>query len=172
MVKISSKSEVFDFSGVLKPPIRGLIIIERSWNYGNPPYLAANPCGLNFIKIGCIWIFRGGRSPLLGGGGGLHVTCDAKFRICLSYTSQKSCVNIWFGLVEPVKSYCGNRSGRGGGLQEPPIRGLRVTCDGHLRTWLSYSSQKPCVKIWFRLVEPFQSYHGNNQIFVGGETPY
>ena len=34
-----------------KPPIRGLIIIERIQNYGNLPYLVANTYGLNFIKI-------------------------------------------------------------------------------------------------------------------------
>ena len=33
-----------------------------------------------------------------------------------------------------------------------------MTYDVHLRTWLSYSGQRPCVKIWFRLVEPFKSY--------------
>ena len=33
-------------------------------------------------------------------GGGLHVTCDAHFRTRMSYSSQKSCVKIWFGLVE------------------------------------------------------------------------
>ena len=33
-----------------------------------------------------------------------------------------------------------------------------LTSDTHLQTWLSYSSQKSCVKIWFGLVEPFKSY--------------
>ena len=33
-----------------------------------------------------------------------------------------------------------------------------MTCDAYFRTWLSYSSQKSCVKIWFGLVEPFKSY--------------
>ena len=41
----------------------------------------------------------------LGGGGGLHVTWDAHFQTWRSYSSQKSCVKIWFGLVEPFKSY-------------------------------------------------------------------
>ena len=48
---------------------------------------------------------------------------------------------------------------RGG--QKPPIRGLHVTCDTHIRTWLSYFSQKSCVKIWFRLAEAFKSCRGN-----------
>ena len=51
-----------------------------------------------------------------GGGGcpetpplaGLHLTCDAHFQTWPSYSSQKSCVKIWFGLVEPFKSYRGN----------------------------------------------------------------
>ena len=42
----------------------------------------------------------------VGGGGqkpairGLHLTCDAYFQTRMSYSSQKSCVRIWFGLVE------------------------------------------------------------------------
>ena len=69
MIKISSKLEVFDFSREQKPPIRRLTIIKRSWYYGNKPYLVANTYGLNFIKIGGIWIPRvgGGKSPILGG---------------------------------------------------------------------------------------------------------
>ena len=66
MVKISSKSELFDFSGGQKPSIRGLTIIKRSCNYGNLPYLVANIYGLNFINIGCIWIFRGQKPPIRG----------------------------------------------------------------------------------------------------------
>ena len=41
----------------------------------------------------------GGRNTLLGGGG-LHLAFDAHFRTGMSYSSQKSCVKIWFGLVE------------------------------------------------------------------------
>ena len=106
IVNISSNSEVFDFSGGQKPPIRGLTTIKRSWNYGNLPYLVANTYGLNFIKIESIWIFRsggGGQKPPIRG---LHVSCDMHLRNWPSYTSQKSCVKIWFGLVEPFKSYC------------------------------------------------------------------
>ena len=40
--------------------------------------------------------------------GGLHVTCNAHFRIWLSYFSQKSWVKIWFGLVKAFKSYRDN----------------------------------------------------------------
>ena len=63
----------------------------------------------NLVWIGwnCKYVnFQGSRTPLLGG---LHVTCNAHFRTCLRYSSQKSCVKIWFWLVEPFKSYRGNR---------------------------------------------------------------
>ena len=43
-----------------------------------------------------------------------------------------------------------------------------MTCDVHFRTWISYSNQKSCVKIWFGLVEPFKSYHLN---FPWGQKP-
>ena len=51
------------------------------------------------------------------------MTCDAHFRTRISYSSQKSCVKIWFGLVEPFKSYHLNFPWG----QKPPIRG--VACD-------------------------------------------
>ena len=54
------------------------------------------------------------------------------------------------------------------GGQKPPIRGLHVSCDAHFRTRMSYSSQKPCVKIWFGLVQPFKSYHLNFTAGGGG----
>ena len=65
--------------------------------------------------------------------------------------------------------YLNFRCGGGGG-QKPISGGLHVTCDADFRTRMSYSSQKSCVKIWFRLVEPFKSYH---LIFPGwAQTPY
>ena len=36
------------------------------------------------------------------------MTCDAHFHTQQNYSSQKSCVKMWFGLVEPFKSYRGN----------------------------------------------------------------
>ena len=76
------------------------------------------------------------------------MTCDAQFRTRMSYSSQKSCVRIRFGLVEI------------GGMLI--FRGAEdVACDAHFRTWPSYSSQKSCVKILFGLDEPFKSYRGN-----------
>ena len=59
----------------------------------------------------------------MGGGVCLHLTCDAHFRTWMSYSSQKSCVKIWFGLVE----IGGMLIFRGVWGQKPPIRG--VTCD-------------------------------------------
>ena len=151
------------FQGWQKNPIRGLTIIEKSWNYGNLPYLVANTYGLNAIKIEGIWIFQGGRSPLLGG---LHVTCDAHFLTRTSYSSQKSCVKIWFGFIEPFKSYHLNFPW---GIN-PLLRGLHVTCDAHFRAWPSYCSQKSCANIWLGFVEPFKSYRSTN-IFLGGQKP-
>ena len=43
-----------------------------------------------------------------------------------------------------------------------------MTCDAHFRTWPSYFSQKSFVKIWFRLVEPFKSYHAHKHFSGGG----
>ena len=103
------------------------------------------------------------------------MTCGAHFRTWESYSSQKSCVKIWFGLAEPFKSYHLNLPGGGGGGvgggQKTPIRGLHMTCDAHFRTWPSYSSQKSCVKIWLGLVEPFKSYHVHKHFSRGHKQP-
>ena len=48
------------------------------------------------------------------------MTCDAHFRTRIIYSSQKSRVKIWFGLVEPFKSYHLNFPWG----QKPPIRGV------------------------------------------------
>ena len=47
----------------VKTLIRGFTVIEISWNSGNLPSLVANIYGLNFIKIGGTWIFRGAEAP-------------------------------------------------------------------------------------------------------------
>ena len=47
------------------------------------------------------------------------MTCNAHFRTRISYSSQKSCLKIWFGLVETFKSYHLNFPWG----QKPPIRG-------------------------------------------------
>ena len=68
----------------------------------------AIPVKSHLCKFGSDWlslsrvivstnIFLWGRHPLLGGS---HLNCDAHFWTRMSYSSQKSCVEIWFGLVE------------------------------------------------------------------------
>ena len=97
------------------------------------------------------------------------MTCDAHFRTRMSYSNQKSCVKIWFGLIELFKSYHLNFRGGGGG-RDPLLGGLHVICDANFRTSSSYSSQKSYVKIWFRLVEPFKSYRVHKH-FSWGRNP-
>ena len=69
------------------------------------------------------------------------MTCGAHFRTWPSFSSQKSCVKIWLGLVEigGMLIFFFLDGGRG-----PLLRGggLHVTCDAHFRTWPSFSSQK------------------------------
>ena len=93
------------------------------------------------------------------------MTCDAHFRTLMSYSSQNSCVKIWFGFVEPFKVYHLNFPGG----HKPPIRG--VTYD--LRCPFSnlaelFQSKVIYVKIWFGLVEPFKSYCVHKQFFFWG----
>ena len=92
---MSSKSEVFEFSGGAEAPIKGgymwpampifklglaIPIKSHVWKFGSD--------WLSLSRV-IIWIFRGGRNILLGG---LQVTCNAHFRTWLSYSSQKSSV--------------------------------------------------------------------------------
>ena len=102
-------------------------------------------------------------------GGGVHVTCNAHFRTRISYSSQKSCVKIWFWLVEPFKNYHLNFLWG----QKPPIGGggATLTYNAHVRTWPSYSSQKSYVEIWFGLVEPFKSYRVHKHLSMGQKLP-
>ena len=95
-------------------------------------------------------IFPGGHKPPIGGG--LHLTSDAHFQTRMSYSSQKSCVKIWFGLVE-IGGMLMLR-----GAEDPLLGELHITCDAHFRTW-----PRSCVKIWFGLVEAFKSYRGNKK---------
>ena len=48
------------------------------------------------------------------------MTCEPHFQTRISYSNQKSCVKIWFGLVKPFKSYHLNFPWG----QKPPIRGV------------------------------------------------
>ena len=95
------------------------------------------------------------------------MTCDAHFQTRKSYSSQKSCVKIWFGLVEPFKSYHLNFPGG----RNPLLGRLHVTCDAHFQTRMSYSSQKSYVKIWFGLIEPFKSYRIHKHLSRGQKHP-
>ena len=59
---------------ILMPRINDAIFIEIDSGFkknyirgsGNLPYLVANTHGLNFIKIGGIWIFRVAEAPIRG----------------------------------------------------------------------------------------------------------
>ena len=143
----------------------------------------ANTYCLNFIQIGGIWICSGGRKPLLGG---LNLTCDAHFWTWWSYSSQKSCVKIWFGLVE-IRGMLISRGG--GGAEAPYYYGLiQEMARASEKCWLNTSTTtttpirrgymwpamsilepgqatpvKSRVKIWFGLIEPFKSYRGHKQ---------
>ena len=101
-----------------------------------------------------IFLGGGGGDPYYGG---LHLTWDAHFRTRMSYSRQKSCVKIWFGLVE-IGGMLMLR-----GVEDPLLGGLHVTCDAHFRTKPSTSSQKSSVKNWFGLVKPFKSYRVNKK---------
>ena len=81
------------------------------------------------------------------------MTCNAHFRTWPSYSSQKSCVKIWFGLFEPFKSYHVRKHFSGGRGRTTLLGELHLTCDAHFQTRMSYSSLKPGVKIWFGLVK-------------------
>ena len=103
-------------------------------------------------------------------GGGVHVTCNAHFRTRISYSSQKSCVKIWFWLVEPFKNYHLNFLWG----QKPPIGGggATLTYNAHVRTWPSYSSQKSYVEILVRIGRAFQELSCPQTSFYGAKTPY
>ena len=98
--------------------------------------------GLDWLRLSrvIIWIFRRGRNPLLGG---LQATCNAHFRTWLSYSSQKSCVEIWFGLVwigwnrKHVNFEGGGRSPVRGGYMWPamPISELGRGCLVKSHVW-------------------------------------
>ena len=63
--------------------------------------------------------FPGGQKPPIKGG--YMWPLMPHFQTQISYSNQKSCVKIWFGLVEPFKSYHLNFPWVG---QKPPIGGV------------------------------------------------
>ena len=104
----------------------------------------AIPVKSHLCKFGSDWlslsrvivstnIFLWGRNPLLGG---LHLTCDAHFWTRMSYSSQKSCVEIWFGLVE-IRGKLILRGAEGGGYMWPamPIFELGRGCLDKSHVW-------------------------------------
>ena len=153
--------------------------------------------GLNVIKIGDIWIFQGGAKAYrlwsaprgaynnwkhlklwesgLFSGYYIWITChqnrryfNAHFRTRISYSSQKSCVKIWFGLVEPFKSYHLNFPWG----QKPPIRG--TACDlqcPFLDLAELFQSKVICVNL-VRIGWAFQELSRPQTFFYGAETPY
>ena len=105
--------------------------------------------------------FPGGRNPLLGGGGGVKFDLWCPFSNSDElFQSKVLCENlVWIGWNWRYVNF----RWWGGGGRSPLLGGLHVAGNAHFRTWLSYFSQKSCVKIWFGLVEPFKSYRGSRQ---------
>ena len=121
--------------------------------------------GKAFQELSCPQTFfwgGGGRSPLVG------ATCDLWWpfsnldEIFQSKVMRENLVQIRWAFQELSFEFSEG--------QKPSIRGLHVTCNASFRTWLSYLSQKSCVKIWFRLVEPFKSYRVH-KYFSRGRHP-
>ena len=128
-----------------RSPLLGGVTCDLRYPFSNSDELFQSKVMCeNLVRIG--WAFQelsiefsgvgggvGGRNALLGG---LHVTCNAHFRTWPNYSSQKSCVKIWFGLAEPFKSYRVHKhfSGRRGEGEKPPLGG--VTFD----LWCPFSS--------------------------------
>ena len=83
----------------------------------------------NLVWIGWNWRyanFQGAEASLIR----LHVTCDAHLRTSPSYATQKSCVKIWLGLVEPFKSYRVHK------------RKKKKKKKNHRHNWKQYVSEK------------------------------
>ena len=96
------------------------------------------------------------------------MTCDAHFQTRISYSNQKSCVKIWFGLAEPFKSYhlnfpCG---------QKPPIGGVAsdLQCPFSDLAEL-FQSKVICVNL-VRIGRVFQELSCPQTFFYGTDTPY
>ena len=139
----------------------------------------------NLVCIGWNWRyvnFQGGgaEAPYLGGGVTCDLRgCDAHFRTCRSYSSQKSYVKIWFWLFEPFKSYCVHRQKKKkliiiiefSGGQKSPIRG--VTFD----LWCPFSdsdalfqSKVMCENlVWIGWNRRYVKFHMGTEAPYGGE---
>ena len=64
------------------------------------------------------------------------MTCEAHFQTRMSYSSQKSRVKIWFGLVE-IGGMLSLRV-----AEDPLLGGLHATYDAHFRTWPRFKKKK------------------------------
>ena len=110
-----------------------------------------------------VFEFSGGQKPHIRG---LHVTCDAHFQTQMRFSSQKSCVKIWLGFVEPFKSYHLNFPGD----QKPPMGGGGMC--GLQCPFLNLAELIQSKVVCENLVEPFKSYRGNKHFSgEGAETP-
>ena len=97
--------------------VRAISVISLVWKFGSDwSHLSRVIVSTDKKKKKKNWIFWEQKSPIRGGG--LHLTFDAHFRTRMSYSSQKSCVKIWLGLVEIRGRLC--KISVGG---EPPIKG-------------------------------------------------
>ena len=106
-----------------KAPIRGLTIIERSWSYGNLPYLVANTQGFNLIKIGGIWFFRGHKPPIKG-----LTIIGKKLKLCE--------FALFKGLIHRVSISSKSEVFEFSGGQKTPIRGAYISWK-KLKLWKS-----------------------------------
>ena len=105
MVSISSKSDVFEFSGGQKPPLGGLLLICDAHLQTRMSYSSQKSCvkiRFGLIEIGGMLIFGGGggggfsRSNLLGG-----IKCDLRCpfsNLAELFQSKVMCENlVWIG---------------------------------------------------------------------------
>ena len=149
-------------------PLFGGATFDLSCSFSHSDELFQSSCvkiWFRLVEIGGMLIFGGGGAEApYWGGGGLHATCDAHFWTWPSYFSQKSWVKIWSGLVEPSRSYRGNRRYLNFQWGQKPLLGA-VTCDLQcpFSNLFELFQSKISVNIWFGLIEPFKSYRGNIQ---------
>ena len=141
-LSLSRESKVFEFSvGAKKNPIMGGYMWPAMPIF---ELVRAIPVKSHVWKFDSDWLSpsrvivstsiqkkkKEKNNPRLGG---LHLTCDTHFRTRLTYSSQKSCVKIWFGLVEIGSMLSFSR----GGGRSPLLEG--VTWD--LRCPFSYTAE-------------------------------
>ena len=117
---------IFSGGGGRKPPIwwnymwpaipifelgRAILVKSHVWRFGS-----------NLLRLSRVIVSTKKKKKRVWGGG-LYLTCDTHSRTRQTYSSQKSCVKIWFGLAE----IGGMLIGLFRGVQKPPIRW--IICD-------------------------------------------